>query len=165
MINKFLVALLAIVPLVAHAELPIVENAFIAPTPPGAKVGAAFMTFRNNGSEAINITEAMSPDIKKVEIHLSRIVDDVATMKKQDNVQVAAGGTVAFKHGGYHFMLMGLTSPLVEGDVVPLMITTSAGMIHIDVPVGKAPMKTDHDSSHSSDHGKEHEMNKGAEVK
>ena len=157
MIKKYLLALVAMLPLVVQAELPVVQDAFIPPTPPGAKVAAAFMTFRNTGTEAIEITEAMSPAIKKVEIHLSKVVDDVATMKKQDSVQIPAGGTVAFKHGGYHFMLMGLTEQLVEGDIIPLMITTNAGVIHLDVPVGQPQGMTKHDN--------DHEMNKGKDVK
>ena len=44
MIKNTLLALVAMLPLVAQAELPVVQNAFIAPTPPGAKVAAAFMT-------------------------------------------------------------------------------------------------------------------------
>ena len=58
MIKNTLLALVAMLPLVAQAELPVVQNAFIAPTPPGAKVAAAFMTFRNNGNDAIEITTA-----------------------------------------------------------------------------------------------------------
>jgi len=157
MIKNTLLALVAMLPLVAQAELPVVQNAFIAPTPPGAKVAAAFMTFRNNGNDAIEITTATSPAVNMVEIHLSTIVDDVASMQKQDSVQVPAGGSVAFKHGGYHFMLMGLETQLVEGDTVPLIITTSAGVMYLDVPVGQPQETTELErrSDHSTSGGKE----------
>jgi len=158
MFKKLILILLTILPLAAHAELPVVQDAFIAPTPPGAKVAAAFMTFRNNGPEAIELLAAKSSAIERVEIHLSKIENDVAKMEKQDSVQVPAGGTVTFKHGGYHFMLMGLTEQLKDGDVIPLMITTSAGDLHIDVPVGISGemLKHGHKKNEHGEHGGEH---------
>ena len=54
-------------------------------------------------------------------------------------------------------MLMGLETQLVEGDTVPLIITTSAGVMYIDVPVGQPKEITELEqrSDHNTSGGKE----------
>lgn len=119
------------------AEYPIVIDPVVNATPPGAKVSAGYLSLTNESDKTITITGAYSPDIAKVEIHLSSVVDDVAKMEKQDNISIAAGATVKFEHGGYHIMLMGLTEPLVENTSIDVILTTSSGDMLIEMPVKK----------------------------
>jgi len=60
----------------------------------------------------------------------------VASMVKQDYVEVPAGGDLSFAPGGYHVMLMGLKQELKPGDSFPLMLTfEKAGQLTVQVVV------------------------------
>ncbi len=135
--RKLLLTILLLSGSVSASDLPIVVDPVVNATPPGATVTAGYVTFINESDKTISITDAFSPTIAKVEIHLSTVKDDVAKMEKQDSVQIPSGGTLKFEHGGYHFMLMGLTEPLKENATVDIILTTSAGDILIEMPVKK----------------------------
>jgi len=120
------------------AEFPMVINPVATATPPGAKVSAAYFTLVNESKKDLTITGAYSPEITKLEIHLSKMDGDVASMEKQDKVIVKAGEEFKFEHGGYHIMLMGLMSPLKENDSVDVILETSEGDMLIEVPVRKS---------------------------
>lgn len=121
----------------AYAELPEVKNLTINPTPPGAKVGAAYFNLHNPNDSAINLLEVSSPAISRIEMHLSELVNDVAKMRKLDSVEVAATETFSFSQGGYHLMLMGLESPLVPGDLIPIVFHTDQGDITVEARVAE----------------------------
>ena len=114
-------------------------------TPPGAKVTAGYLTLMNESDKAITITGAYSPTISKVEIHLSSVKDDVASMEKQDTVSIDAGGKLVLEHGSYHLMLMDLVEPLKDGDMVDIVLMTSIGDMLIEMPVRKQGMHMDKD--------------------
>lgn len=126
---------------VAAAEFPIIIDPVVNATPPGAKVTAGYFTLVNETDKDITITGAYSPTITKLEIHLSSIKDDVASMTKQDSVSVEIGGKLEFAHGSYHLMLMDLTKPLRENDMVDIILITSSGDMLIEMPVRKPGMK------------------------
>ena len=48
-------------------------------------------------------------------------------MEKLSNVSAPAGGTVLFRPGGKHLMLMGLKRPLKAGDRFPVTLTFASG--------------------------------------
>jgi len=112
-------------------------------TPPGSKVTAGYLTLVNETEKDIIITGAYSPTISQVEIHLSSVKNDVASMEKQDTVSIKAGDTLEFTHGSYHLMLMQLTEPLKENDSVDIILMTSIGEMLIEMPVRKPGMKKD----------------------
>jgi len=101
-------ALAALTSTAAFAELPHIKNLTINPTPPGAKVGAAFFNVHNPNDTAITLSKVSSPVISRVEMHLSTVVDDIAKMRKLDAVEIDANETFSFTHGGHHIMLMDL---------------------------------------------------------
>jgi len=109
-------ALAALTSTAAFAELPHIKNLTINPTPPGAKVGAAFFNVHNPNDTAITLSKVSSPVISRVEMHLSTVVDDIAKMRKLDAVEIDANETFSFTHGGHHIMLMDLEGPLFPGD-------------------------------------------------
>ena len=121
----------------AFAELPSIIDPVIPATPPGAQVAAGYLSLTNNSDSTLTIDGASSAVAKKVEIHLSKVENDVAKMIKQDSVKVEAGATFEFKHGSYHLMLMGLENALKPGDVVDIILETSNGDILIEMPVKK----------------------------
>lgn len=57
-------------------------------------------------------------------------------MQQVSSVDVPAGATVSFAPGGYHVMLMGLTSDLVAGSRIDLTFaTTDSGTITVSAEV------------------------------
>ncbi|MEJ2305790.1 MAG: copper chaperone PCu(A)C [Anaerolineales bacterium] len=71
-----------------------------------------------------------------VEMHETRIQGDVAEMAPVARVDVPARGSVEFKPGGYHVMLVGLTQDLNEGDTLKLTLRfEKSGEMPLDVPV------------------------------
>lgn len=119
----------------AIAELPQISDARVVQPPPGAKVAAAYFTINNTNSEPLQITDVKSNIAKKVEIHLSRVENDVAKMQKQESVSVPAGESLKFTQGSFHVMLMGLNKNLVAGKSMQLTLNTNAGDLEITVPI------------------------------
>ncbi len=137
-VMRSIIALCFVIPLtvgIAHAELPQINDARLVQPPPGAKVAAAYFTIDNTSTETLVITGVSSNTDMHTEIHLSSVVDDVARMQKQDSVEIPAGASLAFKHGSYHIMLMGISEPIAAGSELLLTLQTSAGELPVVVPV------------------------------
>lgn len=147
----------------ALAELPQISDARLIQPPPGAKVAAIYFNITNTGENTLQVLDVRSNIASKTELHLSKVENDVAKMVKQEHIDVGAGETLAFRHGSYHVMLMGLTTALEAGSTVDIALDTSEGELLVSVPVislddamsresmhsGKSPdkpMKHDHDT-------------------
>jgi len=140
----------------------------VTATPPGAKVTAGYFKLMNKSAEDLTITGAYSPTISKIEIHLSTIKDDVASMVKQESLIIKAGDSLEFKHGSYHLMLMELSEPLKENDSVDVILITSAGEMLIEMPVKKSvsgKSEHDHGSMAKEDHATMKEGEHGSMAK
>lgn len=116
---------------------------------PGAKVAAGFVTITNSGRAAERLVSASSPIAAKVELHSMAVVDGVMTMRPiVGGVSVPAGGTVELKPGGDHLMLMGVSTPLKEGDRVPVTLVfengEEASVELMVMPAGAKVMKHNH---------------------
>ena len=137
-------------------------NPYVTATPPGATVAAGYLKIMNMSDKPLEINGAQSTTISRVEIHLSSVVDDVATMKKVDSLVIPAGETVELKHGSYHLMLMELTSALKPGDNIDVVLNTSSRDIALQMPVVKHSMGGGHDMKHGDekhpDHGSGEKM-------
>jgi copper(I)-binding protein len=110
--------------------------------------GAVFFTVANNGSAADALVSASVSTQIALEAQLHEVVmmsnpgamagDSSQMMKMQQVVSVAipAGGTVGFKPGSFHVMLMDLTDPLVVGSTFPLTLNfAEAGAVQVMVEV------------------------------
>lgn len=104
----------------AHAGVTAAE-AWIRGTVPAQKSTGAFMTLTS--SEQARLVAVSTPIAKRAEIHLSSTASGVMQMQAVDAIDLPAGQRVELKPGGYHVMLLGLTAPLKDGDVVPLTLT------------------------------------------
>ena len=99
-----------------------VVNAWIAEIPPVISVTAALMTLRNNGDKPRFLVAASSPKAEKIEIHKSFLVDDLARMQQQAEVEIPAHGTLAFDNeSGYHLMFYGAQA-LKAGQQIPVTL-------------------------------------------
>ena len=150
-------ALLALSPLAA-AEAPahefhrlgdiVIEQPWSRATP--AKVGAAYMTLRNNGAIADRLVKVASPVAEKGEIHETKVEGGMAMMRPVEGVEIKPrGGSVQLKPGGLHVMLTGLVRPLKEGERIKLSLTFErAGTIDIEARVEKAGAAAPGDHQH-----------------
>lgn len=126
-------------------------------TPGNATNGAAYLSVTNNGTEADRLIKADTP-AAMAELHISRMDGGVMQMRPMDGLEIPPGGTVTLSPGGMHVMLMGLTSPLKQGDKVPMTLTfAKAGAVTVDVlvesvasngPAGEGDMAPSHDHMH-----------------
>ena len=134
-------AALSLAALPAFAEI-VIEDAYARSSSPAARVGASFMVIHNTGDEADRLIDAASDAAVKVELHTHIMNDGVAKMVHvPEGFPVEAGGDLLLQRGGYHVMLMGLTAPFVQGEMVTLTLTfEKAGEMTIMVPIDNERM-------------------------
>jgi periplasmic copper chaperone A len=113
-----------------------VSNPFARATPPAAKVAGAFMTIKNQGTEADRLVSASSPVASLVEIHEMTMDGGMMKMRAIKGIDVKPGATVELKPGSYHVMLEDLKQPLKQGEKIPLRLTfEKAGVVEVMVNV------------------------------
>ncbi len=125
---------------------------------------AAFMTIDNTGDEDVTLVGASSEVAGMVEIHEMLMVDGAMAMQAMDaGLVIEAGRGKVLEPGGYHVMLMGVTTELAPGDEVDLALELSDGSTQeLTVPVKEFTEEEGHyhepgtDEDHS--HGDEDEM-------
>ena len=66
--------------------------------------------------------EVKSPVAKTVQIHESKMENDVMSMQQVPSIALPAGKTVNIEPEGYHVMLIDLVGQIKEGDNVPLTL-------------------------------------------
>lgn len=100
-----------------------IDHPWTRPTPPGVAQGAGYMTFTNNSDHDVVLLSAQTPAADNVSIHQSVMKDGVMTMQPvTGGLVIPAGAVQSLKPHGYHLMLEGLTSPLVEGQRIPMIL-------------------------------------------
>ena len=80
------------------------------------KTGVVYFSLAGEGKRGDRLVAAASEVAGRAEIHTHIEDNGVVRMRKVAGVDVPAGGTVEFRPGGYHVMLMGLRNPLEKGD-------------------------------------------------
>jgi len=116
-----------------------------------AKSGASFMHIMNNG-EVDDTLIAVRTDVAKMpELHTHIMEDGVAKMREvEGGFFIEAGNAIILERGGLHIMMMGLTRPFIQDEVITLtLIFENAGEITIEVPIDnerQGNMKMDHSS-------------------
>ncbi|BBP77083.1 copper chaperone PCu(A)C [Pseudomonas gingeri NCPPB 3146 = LMG 5327] len=98
----------------------LVEDAWVRATVPGQPSTGAFM--RITSTEGGKLLEARSPVAKTVQIHESKMQNDIMSMEPVDSVALPAGKAVSIDPEGYHVMLIDLVGQVKEGDSVPLTL-------------------------------------------
>ncbi|NWD71833.1 copper chaperone PCu(A)C [Pseudomonas gingeri] len=118
-LNVLMFSLLALLSVPAFAQTT-VDDAWVRATVPGQPSTGAFM--RITSSDNAKLLEAKSPVAKIVQIHESKMQNDIMSMQPVAFVPLPAGKTVAIEPEGYHVMLIDLVGQVKEGDEVPLTL-------------------------------------------
>lgn len=122
--------------LAAADPVLLVRDGYVRGLPPGVANTAAYMTLVNRSDEDLVLTGAATPAAESVMLHNTVRRDGQMAMEHVMAVTVPARGSVALKSGGLHLMLMGLKSPLREGQNVRLTLQFQGGFVHsVDLPV------------------------------
>jgi copper(I)-binding protein len=139
-VAAILITAVAVISFARGAEAGIddilVVEAWVRATPPGATVAAAYVTLANRTGSDDCLQSAATPTAEKIEVHESIEEGGVAKMRPLEDVIVPASGTLEMHPGGVHMMLMGLSEPLEEGEILPLILVfENAGEMTVQVEV------------------------------
>lgn len=129
-------------------------------TPPGAASGGGFVTLTNQSDTDDRLVGVSTTITELAEIHNMEMDGDVMRMQHlPDGLEIPAGETVTLAPGGLHLMFMELTSPIEEGQAIPVTLAFEhAGSIDIElqvVPVGASPGDEGAHHQHHEAHGHE----------
>jgi copper(I)-binding protein len=113
----------------AAADAPALrwEDTWIRDAPPSAMMRSAYGRLLNDSDAAVEVIAAASPDYGLVEVHETRIENDVARMVQLPSVTVPARGAFDFVPGGAHLMLMRPKRRLATGERTMITVTLKSG--------------------------------------
>lgn len=113
-----------------------ITNVWARATPGGATTGAAYLTIVSPVAD--RLVAASSPVAKSAQLHSMTMQGNIMKMRQTSGIDLPAGKPVTLKPGGLHIMLVGLNSPLKEGQNFPLTLTfKNAGSKEVTVAVAK----------------------------
>ena len=104
-----------------------IENGWIRALP-GTVPSGGYFVLHNAGKGAATLIGAESPGCGMLMLHLSENKGGMSAMRHVESVDVAPGGTLAFKQGGYHLMCMQPTAAIKPGASVPVTLIFQGGM-------------------------------------
>lgn len=123
----FTVLLILLLQTISACSAPVegisVEDAWVRYVPESGAGGvntAAFFVIKNDGDTAVRLTGAAVKIAEAVEIHETTMSGDIMFMRQVMDVEIPAGGEVAFKPGGYHLMLIDLQQAIAAGDEIEI---------------------------------------------
>ena len=115
-----------------------IENAWIRPTAPGAKVAAGYMTIRNASGSPDRLVSASSPAAERIETHVTMQEGDIMRMREVKGYEIPAKGVFELKPAGAHLMFVSIKAPLAEGQKVPVTLRfEKAGEVKAQFSVGQ----------------------------
>jgi periplasmic copper chaperone A len=135
-----LFALLACLGLPAFAHDGVhVNGAYAVVVSPSAPTAAVYFQIENHAVADDRLIAATTDAAQMTMLHESVEVDGVMTMGDVDGFVVPGLGTFALTRGAGHVMLMGLTKPLEDGDMITVTLTFErSGEVVVEVPVNPA---------------------------
>ena len=132
----------------------VVDDAWVRATVAGQPSTGAFMHITSSTDS--KLVEVRSPVARTVQIHESKMQNDVMSMQPVAALALPAGKSVAIEPEGYHVMLIDLVNQVKAGDQVPLtlIVEDSKGVKELIEVKAEAralnsmPMHHDHGAMH-----------------
>jgi copper(I)-binding protein len=103
----------------AQADV-VVKESWVRGTTPAQKATGAFMEITSTDDAAL--VSASSPVAGVVEIHASKMENNMMTMRAIPRLDLPGGKGVKLAPGGNHVMLMDLKQQMKKGDIVPITL-------------------------------------------
>lgn len=98
-----------------------VHQAWVRPTAQGENA-AVYLTIHNHSTDDDELTGATATITDSVEIHESKMENDVMQMNMVNSVPIAADEEIIFTPGGLHIMLTNIKEELVLGEHMGLIL-------------------------------------------
>ncbi|MHC8441942.1 MAG: SCO family protein [Candidatus Eutrophobiaceae bacterium] len=117
-----------------------VANPWVRKGAPGMDTPlAAYLRLRNDSNGDLRLVGVESPDFKSVELHESRLENDIAMMRKVETLPLPQGVEVKLSPGGLHLMLHKINNELDATEAVTLILHFSDGSsTRVRAPILKA---------------------------
>ena len=113
-----------------------IEHAWSKATIGAGRPGVFYVEITNAGSVDDALIGIATPAARMPMLHETVVKDGIASMPHAMSIPVPAGQSVQLSPGGYHGMLMGLTTALKEGDSFPVTLSLKkAGEVTVNVDV------------------------------
>lgn len=125
-------------PMHDEAQGIVIKNGYARSNGASAKTGAAFMLIVNYTDADDRLVSVRTNMSQRAELHTHIEGDNGVMMMREveGGFVIPADDGLLLGRGGRHVMMMGLTQPLAQGDVVTLFLTfETAGEIIVKVPV------------------------------
>jgi periplasmic copper chaperone A len=124
-------AVTSLEPMPAHAAGVSVRNAWARATPPGARMGAVYLTLESAAGDRLIAVSVPRSVAATAQIHETVMVADSSgdgarsgmTMRPVASLELPPGQAVTLEPGGYHIMLLDLKRALRSGGHVPVTLT------------------------------------------
>ena len=127
--------LLSISTSLVNAQSLQIKDAFARATNPGQSVGGGYLTIENPNPTADKLLSVTFAKATSVQIHEMKMDGDKMMMRQITSVEIPANGIVELKPGGNHLMLMGLDSPIKDGEQLKMTLQfEKAGKVDVVFP-------------------------------
>ncbi|OFS37634.1 copper chaperone PCu(A)C [Corynebacterium sp. HMSC069E04] len=113
------------------------EDAVVRAMEEDSDMTAIFGTLHNNTDKDINVL-GFSSSVKAKHYEIHEVVDGVM-QEKEGGFDIPAGESIELAPGGFHFMLMGVTEPVMAGETATLTLELADGST---VELGDIPVRT-----------------------
>lgn len=123
--RKLLFGLLLLLALPATGAAGLVVNHAWIRLLPGSLPLAGYMDIANTGPVMLALTDASSPEFRRIQIHRSLDRGGIEEMQRVPSLDIGPGQTARLAPDGYHLMLIGRRKPLHVGDRVPVTLVFS----------------------------------------
>ena len=133
----------------ASDEHLMVHDAWVREAPPNMKMLAGYFTVVNLSGEDKELVDATSDQFEKVELHKTMHEGGMAKMIAQKSVTIPKQGTIHFKPGSLHLMLINPKKHLKAGDKVNITLKFAQGdELKVTAEVKKASGGEEHMHEH-----------------
>ncbi|WP_426369378.1 copper chaperone PCu(A)C [Pseudocolwellia sp. HL-MZ7] len=106
--------------------------------PPTVMHTAGYAEIHNASPVADKLINVWSSAITTIEIHQTKQVDGIFKMLEAENPTIPPNGKLVLQPGGYHLMMMGIKSPLIENETLVINFEFErAGVVQMNFPIRK----------------------------
>jgi copper(I)-binding protein len=98
----------------------LVQNAWVRPTIGEQDATSAYLTITS--PKDLTLIGVSSPIAKIAELHEMKMEGDIMRMRMAERIEIKSSEALELKPGGFHAMLMALTTPIVAGQEIELSL-------------------------------------------
>jgi copper(I)-binding protein len=109
---------------------------------PAQSTAAGYLSVQNTGKAPDRLIGAATPEAARIEMHVTRIENDVAKMREVKAFEIEPGATLKLEPGGAHLMLVAPKRSFKAGERVPVTLRfEKAGELKVELSVeGQRPI-------------------------